>query len=61
MILWVSGIKYTSASVASMLNQTSPLYGVPLAAFFLREELTPRKIWGTLFALVGIFLVFWLK
>lgn len=61
MILWIAGLRFTSASIASMLNQTAPLFGVPLAALFLQEQLTSRKIWGTALALAGIFMLFLLK
>ena len=61
MILWIAGLRFTSASIASMLNQTVPLFGVPLAALFLQEQLTSRKIWGTALALAGIFMLFLLK
>ncbi|MBM4321659.1 MAG: DMT family transporter, partial [Deltaproteobacteria bacterium] len=44
MIVWICGMKYTFASVASVLNQTSTLFVLLLATVFLREALTPRRV-----------------
>jgi drug/metabolite transporter (DMT)-like permease len=57
MLLWVSGFKYTSASVASMLNQTSTILVVVLAAIFLRERLDRARITAALLAFAGSCLV----
>jgi drug/metabolite transporter (DMT)-like permease len=43
MIVWIAGMKYTSAGIASVLNQTSVLLTPVLAVFFLKERLTWRK------------------
>lgn len=43
MIVWLAGMKYTRASISSVLNQTSTLLIPLLAVFFLRERLTWRK------------------
>lgn len=43
MIFWIAGMKYTHASVASVLNQTSTLFLPLLGWFFLRERLTARS------------------
>jgi len=44
LLLWIAGFKYTSASVAGILNQTSTLFVVVLAAVFLQERLTTRRV-----------------
>jgi drug/metabolite transporter (DMT)-like permease len=44
MIFWILGMKFTLASKASVLNQTSTVFTLLLAAVFLREPLTWRKI-----------------
>jgi drug/metabolite transporter (DMT)-like permease len=57
LILWIAGFKYTSASVAGILNQTSALFVVVLAAIFLHEHLTPRRALAVGLALSGCLLV----
>ena len=58
MLTWLGGIKYTDASTASILNQTTPLFGLPLAAVFLNERLTWRKVLGTVISIGGIVAIF---
>ena len=43
MIVWIAGIKHTSAIVAGILTQTSTLFVPLLAALFLGERLTRRR------------------
>jgi drug/metabolite transporter (DMT)-like permease len=57
MIFWVAGFKYTYASLAGILNQTSVIFAMALATFALREPLTPRKVLALGLALSGIVLV----
>lgn len=57
MVFWVAGFKYTYASVAAVLNQTSVIFASILAAVFLREHFGGRKIASLLLALVGVFIV----
>lgn len=54
MLLWLSGYKYTSASIASILNETASIFIVVLAWLFLREPLTQRKLVGVGFTLSGV-------
>ncbi|NVK21586.1 MAG: DMT family transporter [Kangiellaceae bacterium] len=54
MILWLAGFKYTSASVASVLNETANIFIVLLAWLFLKEELSKRKITGISLAFAGV-------
>jgi drug/metabolite transporter (DMT)-like permease len=44
MITWLAGMKHTTISISSVLNQTSTLFVPLLAAVFLRERLTARKL-----------------
>jgi len=57
LILWIAGMKYTSAGTAGILNQTSTIYILILASVFLKEPFTKRKLMATVVALGGILLV----
>lgn len=57
LILWISGMKYTTAGNAGILNQTSTIYILILASIFLKEPFTRRKALATVMALGGILLV----
>lgn len=57
---WLSvvALKYTYAAVAATLNATSPLFILPLAAFWLKEHVSWREVAGALAAVIGIGLYF---
>jgi len=57
---WLSvvALKYTYAAVATTLNSTSPLFILPLAAFWLKERVSWREIAGATAAVAGIGLYF---
>jgi drug/metabolite transporter (DMT)-like permease len=57
MLLWIAGFKYTQASIAAILNQTSTVFALILAAVFLREPFSKRKITAALMAFGGVFIV----
>jgi len=57
LICWIGGLKYTKVGVAAILNQSSTIYILILAAIFLKEPLTRRKLVASLVALAGIVLV----
>ena len=57
MVIWLAGMKYTPVSIASALNQTSSIFVVILAALFLKEPLTPRRIRAITLAFLGALLV----
>ena len=57
MQLWVAGFKYAKAAIAAVLNQTSTLFIVVLAAIFLHERLTPMKLVAVLLGFIGSVLV----
>lgn len=42
--LWTLGMKLTYTNTASVLNQLSNVFILPLAAFFLHERLGPRQV-----------------
>jgi drug/metabolite transporter (DMT)-like permease len=57
MILWIEGFTHTTASLASILNQTNTLFALILATVFLKESFTKRKAAAMAIALAGIVLV----
>lgn len=54
MLMWLGGYKYTSASVASILNETASIFILLFAWLFLREPLGPRKLAGVGFTFGGV-------
>jgi drug/metabolite transporter (DMT)-like permease len=56
-ILWLAGMKYTQASIAAALNQTSNVFIFVLAAFFLHEPLNRQRIMGIILAVGGVVLI----
>ncbi len=57
LILWVGGFKWTHASVAAVLNQTSTVFAIILATVLLREPFTRRKMAAVLLAMSGVLLI----
>ena len=57
MIVWIAGMKYTQASTASILNQTSAIFVLPVAALMLHEAITARKLVAVALAVAGVVLV----
>jgi drug/metabolite transporter (DMT)-like permease len=57
MVLWLAGVKETQASVAAVLNQTSTLFTLLLAALFLGEPLTRGRVAAALLATGGVVLM----
>jgi drug/metabolite transporter (DMT)-like permease len=57
-IFYAIGLRYTTASVTTVISQVHSIAVVLLAAVLLGEALTTRKIAGMLVALVGVILVF---
>lgn len=57
MITWLAGMKYTTVSISSILNQTSTLIVPLLAAVFLREPLTWRKLLAVSLGFAGTVLL----
>lgn len=56
-IFWIGGFKYTSASIAAILNQTSTVFAIILAVLILKEKMTKRKFLAVALAMSGIVLV----
>lgn len=57
MVIWLGGMKYTQASVASVLNQTSSVFVFVLAVIFLREPVNVKRVIGIMLAFAGVFMV----
>jgi drug/metabolite transporter (DMT)-like permease len=57
MVIWVMGFKHTAAGVAGVLNQTSSIFVLILAALFLRERVTARKLVAIVLAFAGAVIV----
>ena len=58
-LMYLTSVYYAGAATASIINATSPLFGLPLAMVFLHERLTRRVLAGTLLTVLGIWLVLW--
>ncbi len=57
--LKVAGVRYTEfTGIASTLSSTSPVFVLPMAWFFDREELSGRSVLGAFVAVAGIALLF---
>lgn len=57
MTLWVAAFKYTDVTSAAILNQTSTIFIVILAAIFLHERFTFQRLTATLLAFAGSIIV----
>ena len=57
LILWICGMKLLAAGAAAILNQTSTIFVLVLAAALLRERFTKRKLAACALAVGGIVLV----
>ena len=57
--IWFSmaSFAYTSATVATILSATDPIFVLPLAALFMGEKLRPRPVLGAFVALLGVSLL----
>ena len=58
MLVWLAGMKFTQASIASALNQTSTVFVFVFAAIFLHEPITLRRTAAILLAVSGACLIF---
>ncbi|MFH1017866.1 MAG: DMT family transporter [Pseudomonadota bacterium] len=59
LVIWVAGMKYTETSIAALLNQTSVVLIVILAALFLREPFTRVRTIAVAMAVGGSILIVW--
>lgn len=56
-MVWVAGYKYTSASVASILNETASIFILILSWLLLKEPISHKKIIGAGISSTGVILV----
>jgi drug/metabolite transporter (DMT)-like permease len=57
MVLWLAGMKYTQASTAAALNQTSNIFVFVFAALLLKEKITPVRLAAIILGVLGALLV----
>ena len=57
LVFWMAGMKFTTVSIASALNQTATLFTFVLAVLLLREPVTRRRLLGLLLGMGGVALV----
>ncbi|HDR91507.1 MAG TPA: EamA family transporter [candidate division Zixibacteria bacterium] len=57
MVLWLAGMKFTQASTAAVLNQTSHVWVFLFAALFLKEKMNPTRLFAIALAMAGVFMV----
>jgi len=57
MVLWLAGMKFTQASIASALNQMSNVFIFIFAALLLKEKLTLFRVLGIILGFGGTLLV----
>ncbi len=57
MLLWLAGMKYAQASIASALNQLNTVFIFILGAIFLKEKITALKLAAVALAFAGAMIV----
>jgi len=57
MLVWLIGMKYAEASIASSLNQTNNIFIFLFAWLILREPITRRRTIAIVFGVAGAFIV----
>ncbi len=57
LVAWMAGFKYTYASVAAVLNQTSVIFAIILASIFLKEPFSTRKLVAVVLGLDGVMVI----
>jgi drug/metabolite transporter (DMT)-like permease len=59
LICWLAAMKYTLASIAAILTQSSTLFILVFAVLFLGERFTRRRVASAALAVAGVLLVSW--
>jgi len=53
-LMFVAGLKYAGAALATILSSTSPLFAIPFGLAFLGERLAARTVLGAILTVAGI-------
>ncbi len=61
MVFWLGGYKFTTASVAAILNETASVFILLLAWLWLKEPLSRRGIIGVMLTLSGVSFMLWAR
>jgi drug/metabolite transporter (DMT)-like permease len=56
-LLYVTGVKYAGAAIASVLASLAPLYAVPISVVYLKESMTSKAALGAVATIIGVILV----
>ncbi|MFC2048817.1 DMT family transporter [Elusimicrobiota bacterium] len=56
--LFILSLKYIDASIATVLNSTTPLFILPMTALVLKEKISVREVLGAFIAVIGVTLIF---
>ncbi|MBU0503998.1 MAG: DMT family transporter [Candidatus Omnitrophica bacterium] len=56
--LFLVALKYVDASIATILNSTTPLFILPMAVVFLKEKISFQAVIGAIIAVCGVILIF---
>jgi len=59
MTLSLAAVQLTNVGIASTLMSLSPVILLPLSHRVFKERITPRAIFGTVVAMVGVAMIFW--
>ncbi len=57
LILWLAGMKYTQASIAAALNQSSNIFVFVFAGIFLKEVINLQRTLGIILGVSGVLIV----
>ncbi|MDX2109700.1 MAG: DMT family transporter [Verrucomicrobiota bacterium] len=58
LIVWMAGYKYTTASTAAVLNQTSVFFIIFMAGYVLKESISARRVVGAIIGFAGVAVIF---
>lgn len=56
-VLWQIILKRVPLSKAYMFRSLGVIYGIAIAAFFFKEEITKTNLWGSVIVLLGLLIL----